>query len=40
VLVLFEPGKIEFDADLLANSAKPLETLVKVGVSIGRATHS
>lgn len=39
VLVLFEPGKIEFDADLLANSAKPLETLVKVGVSIGRSTH-
>lgn len=39
VLVLIEPGRIEFDADLLANSAKPLETLVKMGVSLGRATH-
>jgi phosphatidylserine decarboxylase len=38
VLVLFPPGAIEFDQDLLINSAKPLETLVKVGVSIGRAT--
>jgi len=38
VLLLFEPGTIEFDEDLLANSQKPIETLVKVGTSIGRAT--
>lgn len=28
LLVLFEPGKIEFDADLVTNSLNPLETLV------------
>lgn len=38
VLVLFPRGSIEFDNDLLANSAKPIETLVKVGTSLGRAT--
>lgn len=38
VLLFFPPGSIQFDDDLLENSSKPLETLVKVGTSIGRAT--
>lgn len=37
-LLLFQPGTIEFDADLVRNSANQLETLVKVGASLGRAT--
>ena len=35
VLLLFPPSSITFDADLLVNSAKPLETLVKMGNHIG-----
>ncbi|KIC14488.1 archaetidylserine decarboxylase [Leisingera sp. ANG-Vp] len=31
VVVVFEPGKIRFSGDLVANSAKGRETLVKVG---------
>eukprot|EP01121_Diplochlamys_sp_Union-15-3_P018537 TRINITY_DN6764_c0_g1_i1.p1 TRINITY_DN6764_c0_g1~~TRINITY_DN6764_c0_g1_i1.p1 ORF type:complete len:473 (+),score=83.86 TRINITY_DN6764_c0_g1_i1:67-1485(+) len=37
VLLLFEKGRIEFDEDLLLNSSKQLETLVKVGQSLGKA---
>jgi len=37
-LVLFQPGSIHFDNDLMANSGQQLETLVKVGTSLGRAT--
>jgi len=37
LLLLFEPGEIEFDKDLLCNSEKPLETLVKMGERIGIA---
>ena len=41
IICIFEKGAIEFDADLLENSRKHLETLIKVGNSIGRATaHS
>lgn len=36
VLLLFEPGKIRWDDDLLANSRKPLETLVVMGTQVGR----
>lgn len=36
VLILWEHGKIEFDSDLVENSSQGLETLVKVGSSIGR----
>lgn len=39
VLVLFQPGTITFDADLLANSVRPLETYVRVGNRIGVATN-
>jgi len=38
-LVIFKTGAIIFDEDLLLNSTKPIETLVKVGMSIGKATH-
>jgi phosphatidylserine decarboxylase len=37
-LVLFRPGAISFDKDLRLNSDQQLETLVKVGTSLGRAT--
>ncbi|OCH91046.1 hypothetical protein OBBRIDRAFT_753808 [Obba rivulosa] len=36
VVALFPRGTVAFDADLVANSAEPIETLVKVGWSIGR----
>ncbi|KAJ7449678.1 phosphatidylserine decarboxylase-domain-containing protein [Mycena latifolia] len=38
VVAVFPKGVIEFDADLVANSMVPVETLVKVGNSLGR-TH-
>jgi phosphatidylserine decarboxylase len=37
-LVLFQPGAIIFDNDLITNSENQLETLVKVGNSLGRST--
>ncbi|KAL5606086.1 hypothetical protein BROUX41_006144 [Berkeleyomyces rouxiae] len=37
LLCLFEPGKIQFDDDLSDNSATALETLVRVGMSIGHS---
>jgi len=37
VLLFFEPGRIKFDADLVANSRKKLETLVKVNERLGTA---
>jgi phosphatidylserine decarboxylase precursor len=39
LLVLFQRGRISFDEDLLFNSAKQQETLVKMGMSLGRATR-
>jgi len=39
-IVLFEKGKITFDEDLVVNSEKPIETLVKMGESLGHATHA
>ncbi|KAI9693776.1 MAG: hypothetical protein M1822_003047 [Bathelium mastoideum] len=35
LLVLFEPGTMVFDSDLTDNSSVPLETLIRVGMSIG-----
>ncbi|KAG5292331.1 phosphatidylserine decarboxylase proenzyme [Histoplasma ohiense] len=35
LLLLFEPGKLCFDPDLVGNSLGALETLVRVGMSIG-----
>lgn len=37
VVLLFEPGRIQFDGDLQSRSALPLETLVKMGRRIGVA---
>ncbi|KXT03561.1 hypothetical protein AC578_9977 [Pseudocercospora eumusae] len=36
ILLLFEPGVMGFDEDLVSNSNGALETLVRVGMSIGR----
>jgi len=35
IVVLFEKGKINFDKDIVENSQKPLETLIKMGESLG-----
>ncbi|KAL1964177.1 hypothetical protein VTN77DRAFT_7265 [Rasamsonia byssochlamydoides] len=37
VLLLFEPGMINFDSDLVENSKGALETLVRVGMSVGHS---
>ncbi|KAJ3489822.1 hypothetical protein NLI96_g1860 [Meripilus lineatus] len=37
VIVLFPKGLIKFDDDLVTNSQVPIETLMKVGYSIGRS---
>lgn len=39
IVLLFEPGRITPDADLVANSARGLETLVRAGERIALATH-
>lgn len=36
VVLLFEPGRIQLDADLLENSAKGIEMQVKMGATIGQ----
>jgi len=38
VMVLFERGSIKFDDDLVKNSKRPLETLVKCNTHLGKAT--
>jgi phosphatidylserine decarboxylase len=38
VLVLFQPGTVAFDTDLLRYSMTPLETYVRVGERVARAT--
>ncbi|KAM5444922.1 phosphatidylserine decarboxylase [Microsporum ferrugineum] len=37
LLVLFEPGRMNFDSDLVDNSKGALETLIRVGMSIGHS---
>ncbi|KAH7326307.1 phosphatidylserine decarboxylase-domain-containing protein [Stachybotrys elegans] len=37
ILLLFEPGKMRFDDDLVDNSSGALETLIRVGMSIGHS---
>ncbi|THY00158.1 hypothetical protein D6D03_06684 [Aureobasidium pullulans] len=39
LLLLFEPGKMMFDDDLVDNSNGALETLVRVGMSIGHSPN-
>ena len=36
IVTLFEPGTIHFDDDILENSSQSIETLVRVGMRIGR----
>jgi phosphatidylserine decarboxylase len=38
IIMLFPQGAISFDHDLLENSFQPLETLIKMGDSIGTST--
>lgn len=37
VLLLFEPGMINFDSDLVENSKGALETLIRAGMSVGHS---
>uniref|UniRef100_A0A8H7K7V8 Phosphatidylserine decarboxylase proenzyme 2 n=1 Tax=Bionectria ochroleuca TaxID=29856 RepID=A0A8H7K7V8_BIOOC len=37
ILLLFEPGKMLYDDDLVDNSSSALETLVRVGMSVGHS---
>ncbi|KAK3360116.1 phosphatidylserine decarboxylase-domain-containing protein [Lasiosphaeria hispida] len=37
LILLFEPGKMEFDDDLAENSKGALETLIRVGMSVGHS---
>jgi len=39
ILVLFEPGQMKYDDDLVDNSNTALETLVRVGMSIGHSPN-
>jgi len=39
LLVIFKPGVMEFDQDLLVNSSKPIETLVNMGTQCGHSTN-
>ncbi|CAG8598451.1 8151_t:CDS:10 [Ambispora gerdemannii] len=38
VILLFQKGKMEWDQDIVINSQQALETLVRVGMRVGRAT--
>lgn len=38
LLVIFEKNRVVFDDDLIINSKKPIETLVKLGMSLGKLT--
>ena len=37
-MLVFEPGTLQLDEDLIENTGKGLETLVKMGTSIGHAS--
>ncbi|KAI0393320.1 phosphatidylserine decarboxylase-domain-containing protein [Xylariaceae sp. FL0594] len=39
IVVLFEPGKMVWDADLVDNSNGALETLIRAGMSVGHSPH-
>ena len=39
IVVLFERGTVEWDEDLLVNGKASLETLVRVGMGIGKRTQ-
>ncbi|MCO5585131.1 hypothetical protein L7F22_039063 [Adiantum nelumboides] len=40
LVMVFEQGRVQFDEDLIQNSEKAIETLVRVGMRIGRNTNS
>lgn len=37
IVLLFEKGSVQWDKDLLINGRASLETLVRVGMRVGRA---
>ena len=39
-MMLFEPGRVTWDEDLVNNGKAALETLIKVGSGIGRGTSN
>ncbi|KAI1366150.1 phosphatidylserine decarboxylase-domain-containing protein [Xylaria arbuscula] len=39
IVVLFEPGKMVYDDDLVDNSNGALETLIRAGMSVGHSPH-
>jgi phosphatidylserine decarboxylase len=39
IVLLFEKDAIEWDEDLLINSRACLETLVRVGMGVGKSRH-
>ncbi|KAI0549865.1 phosphatidylserine decarboxylase-domain-containing protein [Xylaria curta] len=39
IVVLFEPGKMVYDEDLVDNSNSALETLIRAGMSVGHSPH-
>lgn len=40
IVCLFEPNTVQFDNDILQNSAACIETLVRVGMRIGKSIRS
>lgn len=40
IVMLFEKGTVEWDEDLLINGRASLETLVRVGMGIGKGTRA
>lgn len=40
ILLLFEPGVMKFDDDMVDNSKSALETLIRVGMSIGHSPEA
>lgn len=40
IAISFPDDTVQFDDDLLSNSGKAIETLVRVGMRIGRSTHA
>ena len=40
IVLLFEKGMVEWDEDLLINGRASLETLVRVGMGVGKSRRS